>query len=657
MHSFTSFPWEGGTLSPPSSENASSMSNCSSASPCSTTDLLLQVESGNVDRTRPMKKIKNVRKSSTLKCVVCGDKPTGYHYDVLSCNGCKTFFRRTVISNRKFACSRGGKCAFTKGKRVQKEVMSWTGYFAADFRCACRSCRFEKCVHVGMNPKAIQFPMDPETSKNDPSDDEVEIVDKYEEALGLLGRLLYVEDCCDRLRVSNVPLNYHETVDDVLNKPSLVESSNTYKKLDTFYDKDLPTTKRWMIVDCLLAIEYAKAFDAFSRLCRKDQMALIRHVSFVITGLSQAYSSYEKNLDIVTFPDGSCPLLEGPQRGIPHLTVTDVALKDTYRRPIAPLKRIEISRKQYVFLKAIMLFTPNSDEMSPEAVEVVDGERSKYCSALHRILARELGELEGTKKYGEILTVSEAFVRFSDNRREKINICSLMTPMTLSAIGQVVVLQRDNASLDAVRVVFEKRASAIQAFSTKAQFSGMRKQRSLLSLDDPIVVNALQGLPSGAPGSSSVIASAQNAASPEFRNLNENKPGEPAFQMSMTPELKIAFRSNNLCGQAITVPATIINTTPLLQAFKVKTTSNDIFRVSPPLGIIRAGEAIPLSITFSGPTKPEPNKHFFAIHHMHVSPEDACKPARDLWTASARPDGVKRIAASFENEDGSPHAL
>ncbi|PIO65750.1 zinc finger, C4 type, partial [Teladorsagia circumcincta] len=61
-----------------------------------------------------VKKFRNVRKSNIYSCVVCGDKPTGYHYDVLSCNGCKTFFRRTIINNRKFICSKGGTCQFNK---------------------------------------------------------------------------------------------------------------------------------------------------------------------------------------------------------------------------------------------------------------------------------------------------------------------------------------------------------------------------------------------------------------------------------------------------------------------------------------------------------------------------------------------------------------
>ncbi|VDK54246.1 unnamed protein product [Anisakis simplex] len=72
-------------------------------------------------------------------CVVCGDRSTGYHYEVSSCNGCKTFFRRTIVSRRTYKCHKNGNCVFNK-----------------DIRCACRACRFAKCIAVGMNPKAIQ---------------------------------------------------------------------------------------------------------------------------------------------------------------------------------------------------------------------------------------------------------------------------------------------------------------------------------------------------------------------------------------------------------------------------------------------------------------------------------------------------------------------
>ena len=46
-------------------------------------------------------------------CSVCGDKASGFHYNVLSCEGCKGFFRRSVIKGaEKYAlCRNGAKVA------------------------------------------------------------------------------------------------------------------------------------------------------------------------------------------------------------------------------------------------------------------------------------------------------------------------------------------------------------------------------------------------------------------------------------------------------------------------------------------------------------------------------------------------------------------
>lgn len=57
----------------------------------------------------------NIEKKFSLICKICGDKSKSYHYDVPTCNGCKTFFRRTVITRRVHKCIQGGNCVITKG--------------------------------------------------------------------------------------------------------------------------------------------------------------------------------------------------------------------------------------------------------------------------------------------------------------------------------------------------------------------------------------------------------------------------------------------------------------------------------------------------------------------------------------------------------------
>ncbi|KAJ1346055.1 hypothetical protein KIN20_000736 [Parelaphostrongylus tenuis] len=72
-------------------------------------------------------------------CMVCGDRSAGKHYGVMACYGCKGFFRRTIRSGQNYSCRFQQKCSIDK-----------------DQRNACRFCRFQRCLNVGMEPDAIR---------------------------------------------------------------------------------------------------------------------------------------------------------------------------------------------------------------------------------------------------------------------------------------------------------------------------------------------------------------------------------------------------------------------------------------------------------------------------------------------------------------------
>ncbi|XP_036384712.1 nuclear receptor subfamily 5 group A member 2-like [Megalops cyprinoides] len=72
-------------------------------------------------------------------CPVCGDKVSGYHYGLLTCESCKGFFKRTVQNNKRYSCAENQDCKIDKTQRKR-----------------CPFCRFQKCLTVGMRLEAVR---------------------------------------------------------------------------------------------------------------------------------------------------------------------------------------------------------------------------------------------------------------------------------------------------------------------------------------------------------------------------------------------------------------------------------------------------------------------------------------------------------------------
>lgn len=69
-------------------------------------------------------------------CLICGDRASGLHYGIISCEGCKGFFKRSICNKRIYRCNRDKNCQMSRKQRNR-----------------CQYCRLQKCLQMGMNRK------------------------------------------------------------------------------------------------------------------------------------------------------------------------------------------------------------------------------------------------------------------------------------------------------------------------------------------------------------------------------------------------------------------------------------------------------------------------------------------------------------------------
>ena len=83
--------------------------------------------------SKPKAKINYSAIPDSMTCVICGDQAKYQHYGVRTCEGCKSFFKRSVLNNARYHCILKHHCAIDKKRRAY-----------------CRYCRFQKCLASGM---------------------------------------------------------------------------------------------------------------------------------------------------------------------------------------------------------------------------------------------------------------------------------------------------------------------------------------------------------------------------------------------------------------------------------------------------------------------------------------------------------------------------
>ncbi|VBB33223.1 unnamed protein product, partial [Acanthocheilonema viteae] len=105
------------------------------------------VSNDEVSSTTPNMTLYAIQKSASINsesttkhiCAICGDRASGKHYGVYSCEGCKGFFKRTVRKDLIYLCRENRNCIIDKRQRNR-----------------CQYCRYRKCQSMGMKREAVQ---------------------------------------------------------------------------------------------------------------------------------------------------------------------------------------------------------------------------------------------------------------------------------------------------------------------------------------------------------------------------------------------------------------------------------------------------------------------------------------------------------------------
>ncbi|CAL1611132.1 unnamed protein product [Knipowitschia caucasica] len=93
-----------------------------------------------IKREAVLSKKTHLTQIEVIPCKICGDKSSGVHYGVITCEGCKGFFRRSQLPTVSYSCSRQSNCLIDRASRNR-----------------CQHCRLQKCLAQGMSRDAVKF--------------------------------------------------------------------------------------------------------------------------------------------------------------------------------------------------------------------------------------------------------------------------------------------------------------------------------------------------------------------------------------------------------------------------------------------------------------------------------------------------------------------
>ncbi|XP_053085491.1 oxysterols receptor LXR-alpha isoform X3 [Pangasianodon hypophthalmus] len=313
-------------------------------------------------------------------CSVCGDKASGFHYNVLSCEGCKGFFRRSVIKGAQYVCKNSGRCEMDMYMRRK-----------------CQQCRLRKCREAGMLEQCVLSEEQIRLKKMKKQHEEeaarssgvaapspaADIPPLAPEQQEMIEKLVAMQKQCnkrsfiDRRKVTPWPQSQ-----DPMNREVRQQRFAHFTELAIMSVQEI--------------VDFAKQLPGFLELTREDQIALLKTSTIEIM-LLETSRRYNPAIESITFltPDFSynkddfakaeqfttcpCPKMTSPPPGF------SAGLQIEFINPIFEFSKgmndLHLDEAEYALLIAINIFS--ADRPNVQDHDLVEKLQQPYVDALH----------------------------------------------------------------------------------------------------------------------------------------------------------------------------------------------------------------------------------------------------------------------------------
>lgn len=123
------------------------------------------------------------------------------------------------------------------------------------------------------------------------------------------------------------------------------------------------------------------------------------------------------------------------------------------------------------------------------------------------------------------------------------------------------------------------------------------------------------------------------------------------FLLELNPDEHVIYKIESKDAKELPIIDFVIrNPTPKHFLYKVKCTNNELFKIRPPVGILKANESVTVKLTLlQVPSNTEDDKHYFSVYCLETTDLDT--KATEQWhqtAGAAEKPSRKRVFARFQ---------